>query len=127
MTTGSGSRRPFGRHDARRSSSRGQSAAYTGSRPYRRTRSFEKEKEGRYRPVFGEHTGCPTLYVRFKDDRDPSPLYPPCPDAYRKRARLRDANKLSGRFINVGASKIVELFTSKAENTLPADDRDVDA
>jgi hypothetical protein len=36
-------------------------------------------------------------------------------------------NELSGQFVYVGASKIVELFTPKAENTASADDRDVDA
>ena len=36
-------------------------------------------------------------------------------------------NELSGQSVNVGASKIVELFTPKAENTGSADDRDLDA
>ena len=36
-------------------------------------------------------------------------------------------DKLSGKSVNVGASKIVELFTSKAENTGSADVRDLDA
>ena len=36
-------------------------------------------------------------------------------------------NKFAGQFVNLGASKIVELFTSKAENTASADDRDVHA
>jgi hypothetical protein len=36
-------------------------------------------------------------------------------------------NKLSGQSVNVAASKIVELFTPKAENTRPADGRHMDA
>jgi hypothetical protein len=37
------------------------------------------------------------------------------------------SNEFSGQFVYVDASKIVELFTPKAENTRAADDRDVDA
>jgi hypothetical protein len=36
-------------------------------------------------------------------------------------------NELSGQPVYVDASKIVELFTPKAENTGSADDRDLDA
>ena len=36
-------------------------------------------------------------------------------------------DKLSGKSVNVGTSKIVELFTSKAENTGSADVRDLEA
>jgi hypothetical protein len=36
-------------------------------------------------------------------------------------------NELSGKSVNVGAFKIVDLFTRKVENTGSAEERDLDA